>query len=117
VDYTDCLCYREALIADDEGRRTAIPDPNHEADVLFGLKFQAAGVRENRAIAEAERETYSDDEISDEEVVEMSDAETKDEDEDDELEDEKDNLEEENKQEELKVRLKLSLWLPYSAIV
>jgi hypothetical protein len=109
VESTNCLCYRQALIADDEGRRTAIPDPDHEADVLNGLTFQAAGVQAGRTIAEAEGETYEDDEICDEEMDEMSDAETEDEDdklEDDEdkLEDDEDKLEEEKKQEELRVQ-------------
>jgi hypothetical protein len=102
VESTNCLCYRQALIADHEGRRTAIPDPDHEADVLNGLAFQAAGVQAGRTIAEAEGETFGDDEICDEEMDEMSDAET--EDEDDKLEDDEDKLEEEKKQEELKVQ-------------
>jgi len=71
--------FREALVNDEE-RPDDTPIPDVEADVLRTLEFYYAGVEEDREIAEAEGETWSEDEMSDEDMgggEEVSDKETK----------------------------------------
>ncbi|KAI4920042.1 hypothetical protein J4E90_002182 [Alternaria incomplexa] len=70
---------REALVNDEE-RPDDTPIPDVEADVLRTLEFYYARVEEDREIAEAEGETWSEDEMSDEDMgggEEVSDKETK----------------------------------------
>ncbi|KAH3913179.1 hypothetical protein HBH56_112750 [Parastagonospora nodorum] len=75
---------RRALVDDKDGCHESMQDGDAEADVLNTLAAHDAGVEEDRAIAEAEGETWSDEEMSDEEMSdedelgdedEMSDAE------------------------------------------
>jgi len=71
--------FRQGLLEDDI-RPEDTPIPDVEADVLYAIAVYTAGVEENHEIAEAEEETWFEDEMSDEDMggeEDVSDRETR----------------------------------------